>query len=145
MRTAALLCLPALAGLLLHSAPAESSLLPQIDRAREYAAQAGLSSLPISKHYVEMAPGVVQAVRGEKERRQVRFARWLDGLSGDRRFVYDSVGFPTNRHFENYGGDRTEQWLYADLGALYIFRDGVLIEVRTFAPQLESPELEHPY
>ena len=139
MRTAAFCLVPALAGLLLHSAPAESSLLPRIDEARRYAAQAGLESLPISKHYVEMAPGVVQAVRGEKERRQVRFARWLDGLSGDRLFVYNSVGFPTNRHFENYAGDRTEQWLYADLGALYIFRDDVLIEVRTFAPQLEHP------
>ena len=139
MRTAACLFLPALAGLVLHSAPAESSLLPQIDRARQSAAQAGLGSLPISKHYVEMAPGVFQAVRGEKERRQVRFARWLDGLSGDRLFVYNSVGFPTNRHFENYAGDRTEHWLYADLGALYIFRDDVLIEVRTFAPLFEAP------
>ena len=138
MRTAAYL-LPALAGLVLHCVPAESSLLPQIDRAREYAAQGGLGQLPISKHYVEMAPGVAQAVRGEKERRQVRFARWLDGLSGDRLFVYSSVGFPTNRHFENYAGDRTEHWLYADLGALYIFRDGVLSEVRTFAPVLETP------
>jgi len=139
MRTAAFCLVPALAGLLLHSVPAESSLLPQIDAARRYAAQAGLESLPISKHYVEMAPGVFQAVRGEKERRQVRFARWLDGLSGDRLAVYDAIGFPTNRHFENYGGDRTEHWLYADLGALYIFRDDVLIEVRMFAPQLEHP------
>ncbi|HYV50555.1 MAG TPA: hypothetical protein VE910_01530 [Dongiaceae bacterium] len=137
MRTA-FLCLPALAGLLLHS-PAESSLLPQIDQARQYAAQAGLGSLPISKHYVEMAPGVFQAVRGEKERRQVRFARWVDGLSGDRLAVYDAVGFPTNRHFENYGGDRTEHWLYADLGALYIFRDDVLIETRLFTPLLQNP------
>ena len=139
MRTAACFVLPALAGLLLHSTPAGASLLPQIDQARQYAAQAGLSALPISKHYVEMAPGVVQAVRGEKERRQVRFARWLDGLSGDRRAVYDAVGFPTNRHFEDYAGDRTEHWLYADLGVLYIFREDVLIQTRTFAPLFQTP------
>jgi hypothetical protein len=136
-RTAALLVAPALAGLFV-SHPAQSSVLPQIEAARQYAAQAGLSTLPVSKHYVEVAPGVFQAVRGEKERRQVRFARWLDGLSGDRRAVYDAVGFPTNRHFENYAGDRTEHWLYADLGVLYVFRDDVLIEIRTSAPLVES-------
>ena len=134
MRTAAYLFLPALAGFVLYSAPAESSLLPQIAEARESAAQAGLGSLPITKHYVEMAPGVFQAVRGEKERRQVRFARWLDGLSGDRLAVYEAVGFPTNRHFENYAGDRTEYWLYADLGLSYIFQDDVLVEIRSVDP-----------
>ena len=138
MRTAAIrLTVMALAMVPLPLASAWASLLPQIDAARQYRLEAGLSELPISKHYVQVAPGVWYAVKGEKERRQVRFARWLDGLTGDRLAVYEIVGFPTNRHFENYAGDRTEHWLYADLGILYVFRGDMLVDVRESAPLFE--------
>ena len=138
MRTAAIrFAAMALAVATLPLAAAQASLLPQIDAARQYRLEAGLSELPISKHYVQVAPGVWVAVKGEKERRQVRFARWLDGLTGDRLAVYEIVGFPTNRHFENYAGDRTEHWIYADLGLLYVFRGDVLVDVRESAPLFE--------
>ena len=111
--------------------PAQASLLPQIEAARELEAIRGAEPPTLTKHYVEVAPGERVAVHGAKERRQVRFARWVDSLSGDRLAVYQAEGFPRHRLLSNTGGVRTETWRYPDGGRLYVFRDGTLIEARS--------------
>jgi hypothetical protein len=122
----------ALAALIVASvAPAHAGgLLPRIDVALENAQAAEVSYDPLSKHYVEVSPGIFIAVKGMKERRQVRFARWTEGLDGDRLEVYLAEGFPTHRHFESDLGARTEHWSYPARGLTYVFRDGILIDVR---------------
>jgi hypothetical protein len=132
MRTAACLSVLVVSAMTVLSAPARASLLPQIEAARQLGTQAHLTSLPVTKHYVEVAPGVYVAVKGEKERRQVRFARWVDGLRGDRQAVYETEGFPTHHFYETAAGDRTEQWVYTERGLVFVFRGDVLTDVRGY-------------
>ena len=132
MRTAAFLLGFVLLTMTVPSPPARASLLPQIQEARQLSVEANLASLPVTKHYVEVAPGIYVAVKGAKERRQVRFARWVDGLQGDREAVYEAEGFPTHRHFETQAGDRTEHWVYPERGLVYVFRGDVLADVRRY-------------
>ena len=69
-------------------------------------------------------------VRGAKERKQVRYARWHLLLSGDRLTVYQREGWPTHRRLEDYAGSKTELWLYDDKHVTYIFKDGNLVGTR---------------
>jgi hypothetical protein len=117
-------------GGLLISAPARASLLPQIQEARALQEQQGAWTRTLTKHYVEVKPGVKVAVRGARERRQVRFARWVESLTGDRLAVFEAAGFPLYRHRETAGGDRTELWTYPEEGRVYVFRDEDLVEIR---------------
>lgn len=132
MRTAAILLVLVASTMTVRSVPARASLLPQLDAARQLATQTHLSALPATKHYVEVTPGVYIAVKGEKERRQVRFARWADGLRGDRQAIYESEGFPTHRYYETASGDRREDWVYPDQGLIYVFRGDTLTDVRGY-------------
>ena len=72
------------------------------------------------------------AVKGQRERRQVRAARWRQSLSGDRLEVYDQEGFPVYRHYESYAGIRSEHWTYRENRVTYVFKAGELIQTRPF-------------
>lgn len=118
------------------SSPVSSraSVLPQIAAALEVKAEGeGTPGVPVlRKHYLEVEPGVFVAVKGERERRQVRFARLIQSLSGDRLAVYEKEGFPTFRHREREAGIRTIHWTYAEKGVTYVFRDDRLVSVTPF-------------
>ena len=80
-----------------------------------------------------VSPGVFVLAKGMKQRRQVRFARWLALLDSDRLAVYQAEGFPVWRHRENYSGSRTEHWTYPDRKITYVFNeDGRLLRRQIF-------------
>jgi hypothetical protein len=126
----------AAAALLVVSSPVSSpaSILPQIKDANATEAQQEAPVLvpALRKHFVEVSPGIYVAVKGERERRQVRFARLLKSLSGDRLEVYEREGFPTFRHRELEAGIRTEHWTYAGENVTYVFRGDRLVSVVPF-------------
>lgn len=83
--------------------------------------------------YAEVMPDVYVRVKGKRGRRMARFARWNQGLDGDRLLVYMTEGYPYYRHYLNDAGVRTEHWSYRERGVSYIFsRDGRLLETRIF-------------
>jgi len=83
--------------------------------------------------YAEIMPGVYARMKGKRARRMVRFARWNQGLDGDRLEVYKTVGYPYYRHYELNGSDRTEHWSYREQGITYVFSsEGGLLETRIF-------------
>ena len=120
------LALLGLAGILV-AAPVQASLLEQIETALALQEATDGQYGAITKHYIEIAPGVRQAVRGEKERRQVKFFRWVAGLSVDRRAVYDELGYPTERYRERDGDRLTETWRYESTHMSYIFEGDTLL------------------
>ena len=62
-----------------------------------------------------------------------RFAKWNQGLDGDRLLVYMKEGYPYYRHFVSDTGMRTEVWTYRERGVTYVFSDeGRLMETRIF-------------
>ena len=83
--------------------------------------------------YAEVMPDVYVRVKGKRGRRMARFAKWNQGLDGDRLLVYMKEGYPFYRHFVSDTGLRTEVWTYRERGVSYIFsRDGRLLETRIF-------------
>lgn len=108
-----------------ESDPAETPAAPAED---VLAPMTGAAS-----HGVEVAPGIYVRVKGPNERRRVRYALWTQGLSGDRREVYQGEGFPPFRHYENFAGDRTEHWSYPGSHTTYVFRDGSLVRTEIFS------------
>lgn len=83
--------------------------------------------------YAEILPDVYVKMKGKRARRMARFARWNQGLDGDRLSVYSYEGYPYYRHYENDGGVRTEHWTYRERGITYVFsEDGFLLETRIF-------------
>ena len=121
---------------LVGSAPVSSaSVLSQIEEANtaEKSSPAPPGKVPVlRKHYVEVSPGVFIAVKGKRERRQIRHARLRKGYAGDRATIYGREGFPTFRHRENDGGIRTEHWTYLQGQVTYIFSGDRLVAVRPF-------------
>jgi hypothetical protein len=115
-------------------APSEASVLPQIESAKAVEALREVAVGPptLQKHYLEVEPGVLFAVKGKRERRQVRFARLVKGLTGDRREVYVNEGFPTFRHRENNAGIRTEHWTYLAKRITYVFHEDRLVGILPF-------------
>lgn len=103
------------------AAPAAASALPAVDKA----VAAGTT---LGKHYVEVAPGVWVAIKGERERRQVRFARLVAFWSPDQKLVAEKKGFPFHR-WRNLEGERlTETWFYPDSNKQFVFdADGRLL------------------
>lgn len=112
-----------------ESAPAGQA--PKIQAAEKVAADQGEAVL--AKHYAEVAPGTLVAVRGAKERRQVRFANWVNNLSGDKAAVYAYEGYPRHRLRENWAGRVTERWTYPESRNVYYFQDGVLVRTSRFS------------
>ena len=83
--------------------------------------------------FAEIMPGVYVHVKGSRERRMVRFARWNQGLDGDRLRVYETEGYPFYRHYDLYAGTRTEVWSYRTKGITYVFSsEGNLLETRIY-------------
>lgn len=114
-----LILLTLMAGLAAVNAAA--SILPAVEASRS-------RSLGLAKHYVEVAPGVRMAVKGERERRQVRYARLVNSWSADQQSVAATAGFPYHRFRELAGSRLTETWFYPDQNLQYVFdRRGRLI------------------
>jgi hypothetical protein len=86
----------------------------------------------LTEHFVEIQPGIFVAVKGSRDRRLVRYARWVQLLDGDRLAVYEEEGYPVYRHYVREMGTRTEIWNYREKGISYVFRDGNLIETRLY-------------
>jgi hypothetical protein len=120
------LALLGLAGILV-AAPVQASLLEQIEAALALQEATDGQYGAITKRYIEIEPGVRQAVRGERERRQVKFFRWVAGLSQDRRAVYDELGYPTERYRERDGERVTEYWRYESVHMTYVFQGDTLL------------------
>lgn len=120
------------AGISLPPSPSEASALDQIRAGRKTAEAVGVEGPTLTKHYIEVEPGVYFAVKGARERRQVRMARWVDGLEGDRAAVFAAHGMPTFRHQELEAGRTTEIWSYAEGRRTYVFRGDRLLEHRPF-------------
>lgn len=117
IRTQSLAASAALAALLAATgpvAPAAASVLPSVHAAEK-------AGTTLGKHYVEVSPGVWVAVKGERERRQVRFARLVAFWSPDQKMVAEKKGFPFHR-WRNLEGDRlTETWFYPDTNRQFVF------------------------
>lgn len=94
--------------------PAGASVLPDI-----HASQS--AGLALARHYVQVTPSVRIAVKGERERRQVRFARLVASWTPDKRAVAAAEGFPFNRLLELRGSERTEIWTFPESHTQYIF------------------------
>lgn len=114
--------------------PAQAASPAQIQAAAQAPAPAPDRGEPatLAKHCVEIQPGVFVTVHGPRERRMVRYARWIQLLTGDRLAVFEAEGYPLYRHFELYAGERTEHWTYPEKGITYIFEDGVLKRTQPF-------------
>lgn len=67
-------------------------------------------------------------VDSAKERKQVRYARLLLLLDGDRLHVYRTEGWPTARRRVDFAGSVTEHWIYDDKHITYVFQGDRLIE-----------------
>jgi hypothetical protein len=80
---------------------------------------------------VEVKRGTWVAVKGARERRQVRFARLKDTWSTDHHDVAKEWGFPVFRYREEQAGLRTEVWSYPAAHVEIVFnREGQIIERR---------------
>lgn len=112
--------------------PARAASPAQIQAAAQAQAADQGESTTLAKHCVEIQPGVFVTVHGPRERRMVRYARWIQLLTGDRLAVFEKEGYPLYRHFELYAGQRTEHWTYPEKGITYIFEDGVLKRTQPF-------------
>ena len=111
---------------LAFSVPARASVLPQIEAVSS--TNAGF----VSKHYISDGK-VLYAVRGMKERRQVRFANALRAFSADKQKVYGEQGWPHSRYRIDDGGRITEVWAYYDTDRAFVFdASGRLLESRWF-------------
>jgi hypothetical protein len=86
----------------------------------------------LTTHYVEVKPGVYLAVRGPSERRRVRIAHWAAVIDGDRRAVYHQLGYPPQRHRENFMDEITEFWTYPDHHVTFVFAGDRLLRTETY-------------
>lgn len=105
------------------SAVGQASILPGIGMARR-------NNATIAKHYVEVEDGVWMAVKGRRERRQVRYARLSEAWSLDQQKVAAQYGWPAYRLREEASGQLTETWSYPDKDVEFVFQvpSGTLID-----------------
>jgi hypothetical protein len=105
--------------------PGHASIIQGIHRARRHSATIG-------KHYVEVEDGVWVAVKGRRERRQVRFARLPETWSLDQQKVASQYGWPVYRVREDASGQVTETWSYPDHDVEFVFAvpSGTLVDTK---------------
>lgn len=121
--TARLLALALLLPLLGLTPPrpaAAGSILPALDTARRLADP---KPWDIGKHYVRVGDNVWVAVKGRRERRQVRYSRLWSVWSADQRRTAVELGFPVNRLLEIGAGRETETWSYPERRLRIVFDD----------------------
>jgi hypothetical protein len=70
------------------------------------------------------------AVKGQRERKQVRMAAWYLSLNGDRLRIRQEMGHPTYRMLTLRSDVRTEVWTYPEHNRAYVFDGDTLIEQR---------------
>ena len=138
MRPASLLIvlavLAAVPALSAGPAPANPTSSPGIEAEEVPLTQAGVWAVSpqLSRRLVQVSPGVYVAVKGKHERRHVRVARWIEGLSGDRRATYASAGFPVYRYRELAENHLFEYWTYPDRRLTYVFEGDRLVGTEPF-------------
>ena len=66
-------------------------------------------------------------VRGRRERRLSRKEKWIEGLEGDRKRIYQKYGSPPTRYREEAMGTVIEKWVYPDAGKTFAFRGNNLV------------------
>jgi len=116
----------------LATSPARAASPAQIEAAAQAPAPEEGDQPALAKHCVEIQPGVFVTVHGARERRMVRYARWIQLLEGDRLAVFEKEGYPLYRHYELDAGRRTEHWTYPKKKITYVFEDGRLLGTRPF-------------
>lgn len=118
---------------------AEASLQRQLDRVVDLAKAGKAERVEFRKRQVEVTMRLgatdvrlAYGVHGKQERKQVRYANLRLRLAGDRQAVFDSRGWPTYRTLEDYAGQRTERWTYADEKITYVFAGDRLLRRESF-------------
>lgn len=96
------------------------SILPAIEAARQ---RTGSTAYDIDKHYVRVGDNAWIAVKGRRERRQVRYSRLWATWSDDQRRVATELGFPVNRLLELETSRTRETWSYPAQGLIIVFDD----------------------
>jgi hypothetical protein len=74
------------------------------------------------------------SVHGKRGRRLFKTAYWAAGLTGEKKEVYESYGYPSSRYREEKAGIILEKWTYLEDGKQFIFRDDMLWRTREFNP-----------
>jgi hypothetical protein len=67
-------------------------------------------------------------VQSEVQRRTFRTAYWAAGLTGDKKAVFDTYGYPSVRSREEKLGELTETWFYLDGDRSFTFLGDRLID-----------------
>jgi hypothetical protein len=67
-------------------------------------------------------------VQSEHQQRAFRAAYWAAGLTGDKKAVYETYGYPSGRSRAEKMGTVTETWTYVQAGRSFTFRGNTLIE-----------------
>lgn len=111
------LLLGLLCGILPKPAKA-GSILPAIEAARR---APDARSFDVGKHYVKVGDNLWIAVKGKRERRQVRYSRLWSTWSDDQRRVATELGFPVNRLLELDSGRKSETWSYPEHHVRVVF------------------------
>ena len=132
MRSNVLAALPvlAVAMLCLLGAPrAHASLYEELKQSIRDHQSGVLEKVAFTKKQIQTTRGPI-AVKGKKERKQVRKANWYLSLQGDRLRIRHEMGHPTYRIYELSMGVRTELWTYPEQNRMYVFQGDKLIETR---------------
>ena len=114
----------------LQAAPsAQAGVYEELQRSvREYKTHEAPAPT-LSKHQITTSKGTF-AIKGARERKQVRLAAWNLSLKGDRLRIREEMGYPTYRVYELRSDERTELWTYPHLDRVYVFQGDTLIETR---------------
>lgn len=94
------------------------SILPAIEAARR---APDARSWDVGKHYVKVGDNLWMAVKGKRERRQVRYSRLWSTWSADQRRVATELGFPVHRLLELDSGRESETWSYPEHHVRVVF------------------------
>ena len=114
---------------LLDAPRAQAGIYEELQRSvREYKTHEAPAPR-LSKRQITTSNGTY-AIKGARERKQVRLAAWNLSLKGDQLRIREEMGYPTYRVYELRSDERTELWTYPHLDRVYVFRGDTLIETR---------------
>lgn len=118
----------AAATLALVGAPcAQAGIYEELQRSvREYRTD-DATAPQLGKRLISTSSGTY-AVKGQRQRKQVRLAAWDLSLQGDRLRIRQEKGYPTSRLYELRTNVLTEIWTYSHEDRVYIFRGDTLLE-----------------
>lgn len=118
LRLAALIVAPAILSGAFVGPVAAGSILPAIERAHRLPEA---RAWDVGKHFVRIGDETWIAVKGRRERRQVRFSRLWTVWSPAQRQTALELGFPINRLLEISAGRETQTWSYPERHLQVVF------------------------